>query len=154
MKALGIVVVIGLVAIAIGSHSSSNGKTSTSDSTASSQSAEARFALTVNGSHCGEAPSLAYITCRIAVKNMSYSQGESPEVYVLLRYTDGSSTIVDNATEAWSASNEPGGFTAAPRETRWITIQHSYDPTRHRLIQAAASLDLNADQYPYISVTS
>lgn len=114
----------------------------------------ARFVLVVSKSACGEDPNLAYINCHVAVSNKGGTAADDPEVYVLIRYSDGGDKIIDNITDPYSDSDQPGGFTISPHTLRVIYLQHSYDATSHDLVQAAASLDLNAKSYPYIACTT
>jgi hypothetical protein len=115
---------------------------------------EARLVLVVGKSACGEDPSVAYINCHVAVRNKGGTAADDPDVYVLIRYSDGGEKIIDNTTDPYSASDQPGGFTIYPHTMRVIYLQHSYDATSHDLVQAAASLDLNAKGYPYIACTT
>lgn len=111
----------------------------------------ARFVLRVGKSACGEDPSLAYINCHVAVSNRGGTAADDPDVYVYIRYSDGGDKIIDNTTDPYSDSDQPGKFTIYPHTTRVIYLQHSYDATTHDLVQAAASLNLNAKNYPYIT---
>lgn len=116
--------------------------------------APARFVLVVSKSACGEDPSIAYINCHVAVSNKGGTAAGDPDVYVLIRYSDGGEKIIDNTTDPYSASDQPDSFTISPHTTRVVYLQHSYDATSHDLVQAAASLNLNANRYPYIACTT
>ena len=128
--------------------------TQTQTHTSAPPPTEARFVLVIGKSACGEDPCVAYINCHVAVRNAGGTAGDAPDVYVLIRYSDGGQKIIDNVTDPYAQSDQPGGFTISPHTTRVIYLQQSYDATSHDLVQAASSLDLNANSYPYIACTT
>jgi hypothetical protein len=121
--------------------------------TTTASAGKAKFKLVVRGSACGEDAARAEINCHVAVRNIGDAPGENPTVYVSLDYSDGGSSTTENDLEAYSPSNEPGGFTIAPETTRVIYMVHTYNAQQHDLVKASAQLDLSAKWWPYITVT-
>jgi hypothetical protein len=145
--------VVGLVAFGalIASCGGSGSKTHSARKTSKGK---AKFVLVVRQSACGEDPTLAYLNCHVAVRNVGTTAGDDPEVYVGVRYDDNGENTLDSALDGMNDSDQPGGFKIYPHTTRVIYLQKGYNATKHNLIQAFATLDLNANRWPYIPVTT
>ena len=113
---------------------------------------KADFTLLVQKSYCFENPSTAYIYCNIWIRNTGDAAGGNPEVYVFLDYSDGGSAIVDNVSEPLNQASTAGSGSMPAHSPEVILIRHPYNAVGHDLIRAAATLDTNAANYPYIRV--
>ena len=68
-------------------------------------------------------------------------------MYALYHYTDGSETTdLSSNGSCQKSDNIP------PHQLGYIYFCHNYDPLKHHLLRAAATLNLNAKRWPYIRV--
>ncbi len=116
--------------------------------------AKAEIEIILSQSACWEDLAQAYIRCDIRIHNKGNAAGDNPDTNVLLRYSDGSSTIIDNTTDPLNHYAEPGSHKIPANASDDVYLAHSYNEQGHSLLQAAASLNLDAKEYPYISVKS
>jgi hypothetical protein len=145
-------IVLGIIAAAAGNSSDTHG--GGGGGQASKPAGKADFSIVLNKSSCWEDLSSAYVRCDIKIHNKGTAGGGIPDVDVLVRYSDGSSTIFTNTTDALNNFSEPNGHNVSKHSYDDVYFAHSYNEQGHALLQAAVSLDLNAKQYPYIRVKS
>lgn len=125
--------------------------TTTTTTTATTTSTpQPDFVLVPRQSSCQESPSRAYVNCSIGVRNKGSAAGV-PTVYVFYRYSD-SGTTIDSSQDAIDRGDSPSSDPIQPHTLGYVYFSHPYKATDHDLIQAAASLDENAKQYPYVRV--
>jgi hypothetical protein len=110
---------------------------------------KAKFYLVPRESSCQEQPNNAYIFCSIGVRNIGTATG-LPNVYVDFRYSDSGDTIdsYQSSIDNGMAPSDP----IPPHLLGWLFFRHPYNALQHDVIQASASLDLNADSWPYVKI--
>jgi hypothetical protein len=147
-------VVLVIVVTATNHKSATNAATATTPTTTPAPAKKAAYVILLHKSKCFEDLSLAYIRCVVWVQNKGDAAGSIPDVNVLVRYSDGSSTIFTNTTDALNKASQPGGYPIPAHQGTLVLFAHSYDEQGHSLVEAATSLNLNANRYPTIRVAS